>query len=41
MPVLEQSTYTSPLWLRNGHLQTLWPVLFRNPDMPRPVAGTH
>ena len=34
MPVLEQSTYTSPLWLRNGHLQTLWPVLFRNPDMP-------
>ena len=34
MPVLNRSSYTAPFWLRNGHLQTLWPVLFRKPDLP-------
>ncbi len=34
MPVVNCSTYNSPLWLRNGHIQTIWPVLFRNPPLP-------
>ena len=34
MPVVTRSSYVSPLWLRNGHLQTIWPVLFRNPPLP-------
>lgn len=33
MPVV-QSSYTAPLWLRNGHVQTIWPALFRNPPLP-------
>lgn len=28
MPILD-ADYAPPLWLRNGHVQTLWPVLFR------------
>lgn len=28
MPLID-SSYLSPFWLRNGHLQSLWPVLFR------------
>lgn len=28
MPLID-SSYRSPVWLRNGHLQTLWPALFR------------
>lgn len=28
MPLID-SSYRSPVWLRNGHLQTLWPTLFR------------
>lgn len=28
MPLID-SSYRSPFWLRNGHAQTLWPVLFR------------
>lgn len=34
MPVVTHSSYVSPFWLRNGHLQTIWPVLFRNPPLP-------
>lgn len=34
MPVVNESSYISPVWLRNGHLQTIWPVLFRNPSLP-------
>lgn len=34
MPVVNHSSYNSPIWLRNGHLQTIWPVLFRNPPLP-------
>ena len=34
MPVVNRSSYVSPVWLRNGHLQTIWPVLFRNPPLP-------
>lgn len=29
MPVLPTSTYRSPGWLRNAHVQTVWPTLFR------------
>lgn len=28
MPCID-SSYYAPVWLRNGHVQTLWPVLFR------------
>lgn len=28
MPLID-SSYISPFWLRNGHLQSLWPVLLR------------
>lgn len=28
MPLID-SSYRSPVWLRNGHVQSLWPVLFR------------
>lgn len=28
MPILP-SSYSPPLWLRNGHVNTLWPALFR------------
>lgn len=29
MPVLAASTFQAPWWLRNAHLQTCWPTLFR------------
>ena len=35
MPILAQSSYRAPLWLRNGHLQTIWPALFRKIPLPR------
>ena len=35
MPVLENSTYQPPLHLRWGHLQTIYPTLFRKlPEVP-------
>jgi len=30
MPLISQSTYHSPFWLFNGHLQTIFPALFYN-----------
>lgn len=30
MPVIENSTYRAPWWLRGGHAQTIYPALFRN-----------
>ncbi len=30
MPVIEPSTYRAPSWLPGGHLQTIWPALFRS-----------
>ncbi len=32
MPLIESSTYCPPLFLRSGHLQTIFPVLFRKFD---------
>lgn len=32
MPVLENADYQAPLWLFNGHLQTIYPSLFRKVD---------
>lgn len=29
MPIITNSSYHPPFFLRNGHLQTIWPVLFR------------
>lgn len=29
MPVLNSNSYTPPFWLPNGHLQTIYPALFR------------
>ena len=29
MPLISPSTYRTPAWLRGGHLQTIYPVLFR------------
>ncbi|MDL2316932.1 alpha/beta fold hydrolase [Desulfovibrio sp. OttesenSCG-928-A18] len=35
MPVLEESDYRPPRWLRGGHAQTVFPALFRR--LPEPV----
>jgi predicted alpha/beta-fold hydrolase len=35
MPVLQRSSYKSPLFFSSGHLQTIFPSLFR------PVQGIH
>lgn len=29
--------YRPPPWLRNGHLQSIWPTLFRRVSLPEPV----
>jgi len=29
MPLIEQSSYAAPLGLSSGHLQTIYPALFR------------
>ncbi len=29
MPILDKSSYTAPLWLPGGHIQTIYPVLAR------------
>jgi uncharacterized protein len=29
MPLIEKSTYREPIWLPGGHLQTIYPALFR------------
>ena len=36
MPVLTTSAYSPPLFLRNGHVQTLYPVLFRKNHETKP-----
>jgi uncharacterized protein len=30
MPLIQKSTYCAPAWLPGGHLQTIYPVLFRS-----------
>ncbi|WP_339755121.1 YheT family hydrolase [Algoriphagus aquimarinus] len=37
MPLLENSTYTRPKWLFSGHLETIYPSLFRRVSVPNPV----
>jgi predicted alpha/beta-fold hydrolase len=32
MPVVKHSDYQPPLWLPNGHFQTIYPSLFRKVD---------
>ena len=34
MPILPRS-YSTPFWLRNPHISTIWPVLFRRMNFPR------
>ncbi len=29
MPLLESSSYRPPVWLRNGHINTIYPYYFR------------
>jgi predicted alpha/beta-fold hydrolase len=36
MPLLENSTYSRPKWLFNGHLETIYPSLFRKVTVPEP-----
>jgi len=36
MPLLQQSSYSPPKWLFNGHLETIYPALFRTVDTPTP-----
>ncbi|MAA65729.1 MAG: alpha/beta hydrolase [Alteromonadaceae bacterium] len=33
-------TYRPPLWLRNGHLQSVWPSLFRRVELAAPQSET-
>ena len=28
--------YRPPVWLRNGHIQSVWPTLFRKVTLPEP-----
>lgn len=37
MPLLENLTYIRPKWLFNGHLETIYPSLFRKVEAPKPV----
>ncbi|REG88278.1 YheT family hydrolase [Algoriphagus antarcticus] len=37
MPLLENSNYTRPKWLFNGHLETIYPSLFRKVSVPSPI----
>ncbi|MDX5328715.1 MAG: alpha/beta hydrolase [Marinobacter sp.] len=34
-----QSGYRPPVWLRNGHIQSVWPTLFRSVTMPQPETA--
>ncbi|TDQ18531.1 hypothetical protein DFQ04_0333 [Algoriphagus boseongensis] len=36
MPIIQQSTYKRPKWLFNGHLETIYPALFRKVDFQKP-----
>lgn len=33
---LPEPRYRPPLWLRNGHIQSVWPTLFRHVSLPEP-----
>src|SRR5690606_33969092 len=35
-PVTTAGSYRPPLWLRSGHVQTVWPSLFRRLELPLP-----
>ncbi|PZX61252.1 hypothetical protein LV84_00240 [Algoriphagus ratkowskyi] len=37
MPLLENSIYVRPKWLFNGHLETIYPSLFRKVTVPKPT----
>jgi len=37
MPLIQNSIYTKPKWLFNGHLQTIYPAIFRKVELSKPV----
>ena len=37
MPLLDDSHYIRPKWLFNGHLETIYPSLFRKVTVPSPI----
>jgi len=37
--ISSQSPYRPPVWLRNGHIQSVWQTLFRNVSMPAPETA--
>lgn len=36
MPLIQQSSYSQPKWLFNGHLETIYPALFRSISVTSP-----
>lgn len=37
MPLLQHSSYTRPKWLFNGHLETIYPAIFRKVELINPT----
>ena len=37
MPIIPDSKYRRPKWLFNGHLETIYPAIFRKVDLKKPV----
>ncbi|MFW5823930.1 MAG: YheT family hydrolase [Marinobacter sp.] len=40
LTVSSTATYRAPVWLRNGHAQSIWPTLFRRVSLSGPVVET-
>ncbi|MBN3583523.1 alpha/beta fold hydrolase [Algoriphagus aestuarii] len=37
MPIIQDNKYRRPKWLFNGHLETIYPAIFRKVDLKKPV----
>lgn len=37
MPLIQNNNYQRPSWLFNRHLETIYPAIFRNIDLERPI----